>query len=87
MDEEAMKEFLKPKFQKHIYPESVILLRGGKDLIAGRMDKFLPTKTPEEVKVWHWSAEEQERRYQTWYSGNAITNYLVADKPPMSRFF
>jgi adenylate kinase family enzyme len=31
MDEEALKEFLKPKFQKNIYPDSVIVLRGGKD--------------------------------------------------------
>lgn len=86
MDEEAMKEFLKPKFQKHIYPDSVILLRGGKDLIASRMAKFLPTKTPEELKIWHWSAEEQERRYAVWYSGNAIANYLSGELP-MSRFF
>ncbi len=87
MDEEALKEFLKPKFQKNIYPDSVILLRGSKDLIASRMNKFLPTKTPEEVKTWHWSAEEQERRYATWYSGNSISNYQTSDKPPMSRFF
>ena len=28
MDEDALKEYLKPKFQKHIYPDSVIVLRG-----------------------------------------------------------
>ena len=63
MDEEALKEFLKPKFQKNIYPDSVILLRGSKDLISSRLEKFLPGKTPEEMKTWHWSPEEQERRY------------------------
>lgn len=87
MDEEALKEFLKPKFQKNIYPDSVILLRGSKDLVASRLDKFLPGKTPEEVKAWHWAPEEQNRRYATWYGNNAISNYRNSENPPMSRFF
>jgi adenylate kinase family enzyme len=87
MDEEALKEFLKPKFQKNIYPDSVILLRGSKDLISSRLEKFLPGKTPEETKTWHWSPEEQERRYSIWYGNNAIANYRDGDRPPMSRFF
>jgi adenylate kinase len=33
MDEDALKEFLKPKFQKNIYPDSVIVLRGTKELL------------------------------------------------------
>jgi hypothetical protein len=40
MDEDALKEFLKPKFQKNIYPDSVIVLRGTKDLIWSRLTKF-----------------------------------------------
>ena len=40
MDEEALKEYLKPKFQKNIYPDSFILLRGSKDLITQRLKKF-----------------------------------------------
>jgi adenylate kinase len=87
MDEEALKEFLKPKFQKNIYPDSVILLRGSKDLVASRLEKFLPGKTPEEVKTWHWAPEEQNRRYATWYGNNAISNYRNSENPPMSRFF
>jgi adenylate kinase len=87
MDEEALKEFLKPKFQKNIYPDSVILLRGSKDLVASRLDKFLPGKTPEEIKDWHWAPEEQNRRYATWYGNNAISNYRNSENPPMSRFF
>jgi adenylate kinase len=87
MDEEALKEFLKPKFQKNIYPDSAILLRGSKDLISARLEKFLPGKTPEEIKTWHWAPEEQERRYNIWYNNNAISNYQKGDHPPMSRFF
>lgn len=37
MDEEALKEFLKPKFQKNIYPDSFILLRGSKEMIGQRI--------------------------------------------------
>lgn len=41
MDEEALKEYLKPKFQKNIYPNSVIVLRGGKDQIMTRLKQFV----------------------------------------------
>ena len=86
MDEEAMKEFLKPKFQKNIYPDSVILLRGSKELIAERLNKFLPGKTPEEVKHWHWAPEQQARRYAQWHNDNSISGYQEG-RLPMSRFF
>lgn len=33
IDEETLAEMLKPKFQKHIYPDSVILIRGDDDYI------------------------------------------------------
>lgn len=33
LDEEALAELLKPKFQSHIYPDSVILIRGDDDYI------------------------------------------------------
>jgi hypothetical protein len=33
VDEEELKELLKPKFQKHIYPDSVIFMRGEDDYI------------------------------------------------------
>lgn len=33
MDEEALAELLKPKFQKHVYPDSLILIRGDDDYI------------------------------------------------------
>ena len=33
MDEEARAELLKPKFQKHVYPDSLILIRGDDDYI------------------------------------------------------
>jgi len=82
MDEEALKEFLKPKFQKNIYPDSFILLRGSKQLIDQRIKQF-----GADVKEGgHWSRDEQERRYSLWHSNNLI-NGSILEKPPMSRFF
>lgn len=82
MDEEALKEFLKPKFQKNIYPDSFILLRGSKELIKTRLRKF----EADVKKDGHWQHEEQERRFAIWYTNNSISNYQ-GEKPPMSRFF
>ena len=33
IDEEELKELLKPKFQKHIYPDSVVFMRGEDEYI------------------------------------------------------
>ena len=54
MDEEALKEFLKPKFQKHIYPDSVIVLRGSKELLHARLHKL----DAEKIKGTHWEPAE-----------------------------
>lgn len=62
MDEEQLKEYLKPKFQKNIYPDSVILLRGYKDLIRDRLHKF----GADTHKTGHWAPAEQERRFNIW---------------------
>lgn len=87
MDEEQLKEFLKPKFQKNIYPDSVILLRGGKELIRERLHKF----GADQIKTGHWAPAEQERRFAIWMENNQIANFAESDsvqpKPPMSRFF
>lgn len=55
MDEEALKEFLKPKFQKNIYPDSVIVLRGSKELVSSRLSKLV---APEELNGSHWAPAE-----------------------------
>ena len=82
MDEEALKEYLKPKFQKNIYPDSFILLRGSKELINARLKKF----GADVKKDGHWQPAEQDRRFSVWLSNNSIHNYQ-GDKLPMSRFF
>lgn len=87
MDEEAMKEFLKPRFQKNIYPDSVVVLRGGKDMILGRLKKFVENLPEEEKNAHHWTGGDQERRFATWHDHNAIANYQSVERPPMSRFF
>ena len=61
MDEEQMKEFLKPRFQKNIYPDSVIVLRGSRDLINKRVRKLVA-----DFEKTHWVPDEQERRYSIW---------------------
>jgi len=87
MDEEALKEFLKPKFQKNIYPDSVIVLRGGKDLIQTRLNKFVKDLPDDQVADNHWNSGDQERRFAIWHENNAVANYTSTEKPPMSRFF
>lgn len=37
IDEEELAKLLQPQFQKNIYPDSVILLRGDDDLIRQRV--------------------------------------------------
>ena len=34
VDEEELKKFMRPKFQKNIYPDSVILLRGTETMLS-----------------------------------------------------
>ena len=57
MDEEALKEYLKPKFQKNIYPDSVVVLRGGKEMIMGRLKKFVAEIPADQQKDHHWTGE------------------------------
>lgn len=54
MDEDQLKEFLKPQFQKDIYPDSVIILRGQQwEIQTQTLDK-LPNET---LKDTHWMPE------------------------------
>ena len=82
MDEDALKEFLKPKFQKNIYPDSVIVLRGTKELLHQKLSKL----GADAIKGTHWVHAEQDRRFAQWYELNAISKYGT-DKPPLARFF
>jgi len=82
MDEDALKEFLKPKFQKNIYPDSVIVLRGTRELLQQRLNKL----GADALKDTHWVPAEQDRRFAQWYELNAISKYGT-EHPPLARFF
>lgn len=66
LDDEALAELLKPKFQQHIYPDSVILIRGDDDYIrkhAKSLTKESNTK---------WDPENLNRRLAKWRENNHI---------------
>lgn len=94
MDEDALAELLKPKFQKHIYPDSVILIRGDDDWIR----KHAKSLTKEENTKW--DVGNLARRLENWNAVNHIRLFKEASndpdlglpgakvwKLPMTRFF
>lgn len=62
IDEEELKQLLKPKFQDNIYPYSVILLRGEKQQIEEAVHKL----SKEELSKSHWMPYDLERRVQEY---------------------
>ena len=56
-----------PKFQKHIYPDSVILIRGDDEYLRSRAGK-LPKKENEK-----WDRENLERRLTEYSANNDIS--------------
>ncbi len=59
MDPEELKKLMAPKFQEHIYPDSVILLRGEDDFIRDRARKLGDANLK-------WDPENLERRLETY---------------------
>jgi len=94
LDEEALAEMLKPKFQSHIYPDSVVLIRGDDKYIrdhAKALSKEANTK---------WDPENLNRRLAKWNEKNNINLFAKANEAedlgmpnakkqmfPMTRFF
>ena len=76
LDEEALAELMKPKFQKHIYPEHVIMLRGDDNNIRD----FAKTLTPEQNTKW--TRENLERRLDKWNADNHISLFRQANSDP-----
>ena len=67
---------LKPKFQKHIYPDSVILIRGDDDAIrkhAKGLSKEANLK---------WDVENLQRRLQKWDHCNSLELFKTANNDP-----
>lgn len=65
-----------PKFQKHIYPDSVILIRGDDEYIRSRASK-LPKK--DNLK---WDRENLERRLAEYSAANCISLFQTANNDP-----
>jgi hypothetical protein len=85
MDEDALKEFLKPKFQREIYPDSVIYLRGARDDLIRRIENF----PYDQIKDTHWVGDRGYERMEEWFGNNSLSNFLSEDptKYPLTRFF
>lgn len=85
MDEDALKEFLKPKFQKDIYPDSVISLRGTTDKIENRIRSL----TEDQIKGTHWLGYRHEERVSEWFNANKLENYSlgIPQNYPLTRLF
>ena len=84
MDEETLKEFLRPRFQADIYPDSFIYLRGKFQQIVDRAQS-LPSLDKESRDYYFLM-----NRLNTWWDKNDISLYKTATDPtcfPMTRFF
>ena len=71
MDPEELKKLMAPKFQEHIYPHSVILLRGEDDYIRSRARDL----GEDNVK---WDPENLERRLERYRQDNDIDLFATA---------
>jgi len=94
IDEEALAEMLKPKFQSHIYPDSVILIRGE--------DKYIRdhAKSLSKQDNTKWDVDNLHRRLAKWHENNSLALFKSANTAedlgmpnakqymlPMTRFF
>ncbi|CAI2386648.1 unnamed protein product [Moneuplotes crassus] len=87
-EEEEDEKKYKPKFQKHIYPESVIILEATDEFLMEKAKK-LPSEV---MKNSHYYDNHMNRRLAAWHQGNTIDDYrygLEPGKPALTtaRFF
>lgn len=94
-EEEIDPETLKPKFQKHVYPDSVIHIRGDDEFLRSRANGLTKEDNTK------WDRENLERRLAEYSANNDISLFqkinndpnlghpTKAMKPiyPMTRFF
>ena len=94
IDEEELAKALRPQFQKHIYPDSVIYLRGDDDIIRKKAAQ-LPSAQNKK-----WDPENLNRRLKKFQDDNALNLFAIANNAedlghpkaaaplyPMTRFF
>ena len=77
MDPEELAKKYAPKFQSHIYPDSMILLRGSDELLRQRAENL---KKEDNKK---WDKENFERRLRGYKEYNDISLFAVANNDPM----
>lgn len=88
MDEEELRKFLKPKFQKNIYPDSIIVIRGK---IENSKD-FIKAVSEQAKKEAHWTEDDLLRRWRFYEENNSIHKFAESNQDdsstyPMIRFF
>jgi adenylate kinase len=66
LDPEELAKKYAPKFQSHIYPDSVILMRGSDDYLRNRARELKPDDNKK------WDPENLERRLQVYRENNDI---------------
>lgn len=76
VDEEALAEMLKPKFQSHIYPDSVIYMRGDDEFIRDRARELCKQSDCK------WDRENLERRLAKFHENNDLTLFVTANTDP-----
>ena len=77
VDPEELAKRYAPKFQGHIYPDSVILLRGNDDYLRKRAKEL----SAEDNKKW--DPENLERRLQAYREANDVALFQSANNDPM----
>ena len=77
VDPEELAKKYAPKFQSHIYPDSVILLRGKDEFLMKRASEL---KEEDNKK---WDAENLARRIQCYNEANAVDLFKKANNDPM----
>ena len=75
-EEEDVNKY-KPKFQKNIYPESVIMLEATDEFLKEKSKK-LPTEI---MKDSHYYENHMDRRLAIWHQGNTIDDYRKGFEP------
>ena len=74
--EELAKRYA-PKFQTHIYPDSVIMLRGNDDFLMRRASELKPEANKK------WDAENLRRRLDFYNECNDVRLFKTANTDPM----
>lgn len=73
--EEELAELMKPQFQKHIYPDSVIYIRGSDDYLRNRAREIERNSD----KPTKWDQENMERRLTKFNEVNNLQLFVAAN--------